>query len=132
MPNLLHVFLRQGFVQSIPYLGEDFVLLGADYTGFFSQADDRLLMEVVGYLDESDTLCVVSLDQFEALGTPAPQVKDQIIRTDGIYSVRGVKTDQSSYTLVLKRISETVPAPNTSGYAGSGLGAAPLGSTPLG
>lgn len=132
MPNLLHTFLRQGFVQAIPYLGEEFTLLGAGYTGFFSPADDRLLMEIVGYLDEADLICVVSLDQFEALATPAPQVKDQILREDGIYSVRGVKTDQSSYTLVLKRISETLPVPVTSDFGGNTFGGSALGTTTFG
>lgn len=131
MPNLLHQFLAAGFVQATPYIGEDFVLNGDDYVGFFSAADDRLLMEVVGYLDTCDMICVTSVAQFVALGTPPPQEKDQITRPDGIYSVRGVKSDQSSYTLTLKRISETVSVPS-GGYSGGSFGASALGSVALG
>lgn len=105
MPNQLHAMLSAGFIQASPVIGEAFVYLANNYTGFFSPADERLLVEIVGYIDESDTICVVSVDQFVALGASVPTVKTAIARNGDTYSIRGIKTDQSAYLLALKKIS---------------------------
>ena len=129
MSNLLHTFLASGFVQSEPYLGEPFVYQGDTYTGFFSQANDQLIMQVMGYLDEADTICVVSVAQFASLVALAPQENTQINRDGGVYSIRGVKTDFSSYTLLLRRISRATPVPVTGGAPSQAYGGSAYGST---
>jgi hypothetical protein len=68
-------------------------------------------MQTVGYLDESDTIAVISFEQFQTFGAPAPQENTLINRPDGVYSIRGVKTDQSAYVLTLKRLSKATPGP---------------------
>lgn len=102
--NLLHTTLSGAYIQAEPVIGEPFVYLGNTFTGFFTPVDEKLLFEIVGYLDECDTVCVVSTAQFTS--PPAPPVtKTQLVRAGLTYSIRNIKTDQSSYVLGLKKTS---------------------------
>ena len=96
--------LAGGFIQAEPVLGEPFVYLGNPFTGFFTPADEKLLLEIVGYLDDCDTICVVSTAQFASPPAP-PTVKTQLVRNGLTYTIRGVKSDLSAYILALKKIS---------------------------
>lgn len=104
MPNLLHAFLHAGNIQARPILGELF-----DYgtqtglIGTFTQDEERLAMEFVGYLSEVDTLAIVDLDQFDAGNLPA--VKTLLVRNGATLSVRVLKSDESAYVLGLKKVS---------------------------
>jgi hypothetical protein len=102
--NALHTMLAAGFIQAEPVLGETFTYLTNTFIGFFTPADEKLLMEIMGYLDESDTICVVSTAQFTSPPAP-PEVKTTLVRNGDTYSIRGIKSDLSAYILALKKIS---------------------------
>lgn len=103
MANQLHTFLSAGFNQSAPVIGEAFTYNAVSYLGVFTQVDEKLLMEIVGYIDEADAICVTDVNQY-APGA-APQVTGMLTRYGGTYVIRGVKQDASAYVLILKKIS---------------------------
>jgi hypothetical protein len=102
--NSLQTMLAAGFVQAEPVLGETFTYLGNSFTGFFSPVDEKLLLEIVGYLDDCDTICVVNTAQFTSPPAP-PVVKTQMVYNGNTYTIRGVKVDMAAYILTLKKIS---------------------------
>ncbi len=105
--NALHTMLAAGFVQATPVLGESVTIGNITAIGFFSQADEKLIMEIVGYLDECDTICVLNVADWTA---DIPQVKETFVHNETLYSIRGKKTDLSAYVLALKMIG---PAPGS-------------------
>jgi hypothetical protein len=102
--NALHTALAAGFIQAEPVIGETFTYLTNTFTGFFTPVDEKLLFEIVGYLDDCDTICVVSTAQFTSPPNP-PTTKTQLVRAGLTYTIRSIKTDQSAYVLGLKKIS---------------------------
>ena len=100
--NDLHAMLLAASHDAQAVIGEAFTFQNRPFTGTFSQADEKLLMELAGYLDEADMICVAPIDQF---GILLPDTGDQLIRGFDTYSVRGRKIDQSALVLVLKKIS---------------------------
>lgn len=102
MPNLLHIFLAAGFVQATPYLGEDVTIGTVTATAFVTPADEKLNMEITGYLDEIDYLLTLNVADWVA---DIPAVKDTFQLHGATVSIRSVKTDESSYLLGVKKIS---------------------------
>lgn len=98
--------LAAGFVQAEAVLGEPFQLgnpaAGTTYTGFFSAADEKINLELAGYVDQIDTICVAGLAQFTS---PVPQVKTQLVRNGFIYTIRTLRVDFSAYVLGLQMIT---------------------------
>jgi hypothetical protein len=101
--NDLHEMLLAGSHDAQAVIGQDFSFQNRTFTGVFSQADEKLLMELAGYLDEADMICVAPIDQFE--GALPPEGGQLVFGVD-TYSIRGRKVDQSSVVLVLKKISK--------------------------
>ena len=115
MTNLLHQFLHAGNIQARPVLGEPFNYNGqVGLTGFFTPTDEKLAFELTGYMDEIDLVAVVDLDQFDSFNNPA--VKTQVHYAGNLYTIRSLRTDQSSYTLGLKLIG-AAPTPPLSGFS---------------
>lgn len=102
VPNLLHLFLAAGFVQATPYLGEDVTIGSVTATGFVTPADERLVMEITGYLDEVDFIVTLNVVDW---GSDIPEVNDKFTLYGGTVVIRGIKTDQSAYLLTVKKIS---------------------------
>lgn len=101
--NDLHAMLLSGSYDAQAVIGQPFDFQNRTFTGTFSQADEKLLMELAGYLDEADLICVAPIDQF---GTTLPKKDDQLVFGLDTYSIRGRKVDLSSVVLVLKKISK--------------------------
>lgn len=102
MPNLLHTFLRAGFVQSEAYLGETVTIGSVTATAFVSPADEKLTMDLTGYLDELDFILVLNVADWTA---DIPEVKDTFTIYGATVSIRTIKTDQSALVLGVKKIS---------------------------
>lgn len=103
MANQLHTMLSAGFAQAAQVMGETFTYNAVSYLGIFTQVDEKLLMEIVGYLDEADAICVTDVNQYASGAAPA--VTGTITRFGETYMIRGVKQDASAFVLVLKKIS---------------------------
>src|SRR3954464_14411374 len=61
MPNILHTFLAAGFVQATPHLGESVKVGRVTATAFVTPADEKIAMEMTGYMDELAFIIVVNL-----------------------------------------------------------------------
>ena len=101
MPNFLHTFLLDGFTQAQDYLGESFTLAGVTTTGFFSQASQELSMELTGFMDECDLMCVAKVTAFAT----KPPENSTLTYGGATYKLRGIKTDQSAYVFGFKKNS---------------------------
>ncbi len=73
-------------------------------TGFFTPADERAQMELVGYLGEIDTVAVVDLDQFDSGNEPA--LLALMLRNGATFEIKSIKTDLSAYVIGLKKVSK--------------------------
>lgn len=103
--NLLHAFLHAGNEQARPVLGSGFKFGSqADLVGTFAQADEKLQMELVGYLDEIDLILVADTAIFDSGNEP--QVKDLMTYAGAIYQIKSRKSDQSAYVLGLQKLSK--------------------------
>ena len=78
-------------------------MAGKTVTAFVTQSDDKIAMELVGYLDTCDLIAVVSTVQFAPRAEPQELMK--VIRFGVTYEIRAIKRDQSAYVLGLKKIS---------------------------
>ncbi len=102
MPNILHTFLAAGFQQAKPILGESVTIGSVTGIAFVTPADEKLTMDLTGYLDELDFILVLSISEWVA---DMPEVKDTFTIYGATVSIRTVKTDQSSLVLGVKKIS---------------------------
>lgn len=102
--NALHAFLIAGNVQAQPVVGTVMTINGATYPCIVSQVDERITMEMEGYLSDADWIAVVSRGDMGSLPVENTQVTipDNSGGTD-TYLTRGVKSDLSSYTFALKK-----------------------------
>jgi hypothetical protein len=103
--NDLHAMLLAGSYDAQPVIGGPFQFQNKTFTGTFSEADEKLLMELAGYLDEADMICVAPIDQFALKGVPLPNTGDQLVFGIDTYAIKGRKVDLSAVVLVLKKIS---------------------------
>lgn len=107
--GLLHDALANGFNQVTgrtgqgpAILGDIVTIKGIECTVIFSPADEKSTMEVVGYMVDCDLLGVVGTDQIEL--TEADE-NLQLLFNAKTFVLKGIKSDPSSYTLILKQIS---------------------------
>lgn len=86
----------------MPYLGESITIGSVTATAFVTATDEKLAFELTGYVDECDWFAVLNVADWTA---DVPQVKDQFTLRGSTVTIRGVKTDESSYSLALKKTS---------------------------
>ena len=100
--NALHTMLQSCFYQSQPVLGSSLTIAGNTVDAIVSSVDERIQIEMEGYLSDADFIAVVSTADF----TSPPIENTQVASLTGDnYLVRGVKTDPSAFILALKKIS---------------------------
>lgn len=100
--NALHTALQAAFYQANPIIGTT-ATIGAvgPVDIIISPIDEKIAMEMEGYLSDAEWIGVVSTSDF----TSPPVENTQVTGPDGAnYLIRGIKTDPSSYTLALKKI----------------------------
>lgn len=100
--NLLHTFLAAGFVQATDYLGEDVTIGSVTATAFVTPSDEKLAMELTGYMDELDYILTLNVADWVS---DIPQVKDTFTLHGDTVSIRSMRTDQSAYLVGVKKIS---------------------------
>jgi hypothetical protein len=94
--------LQSAFHDAEPFLAEPFTFQGKNYSGVFSAVDEKSVMELGGFADEADMICVSSRDQW----TQLPKTEEQITRGRfGTFAIRGLKIDWSSVMMALKKVS---------------------------
>lgn len=99
--NRLHEFLNRGFQQAIPIIGEEFDYgSDTDLDGFFTQADEATVMQLVGEQITCDTICTAAIAQFTT-----PPVEESELERDGrTYVIKRIRSDLSAYQLFLSQI----------------------------
>lgn len=102
MPNELHQFLHQGFVDSEPVLGETITVGSVTCTAFVTPADERLSMELTGFIDMIDLAATVKVSDFAS----KPAINLDFTYNGATYRLRSIKEDQSAYVLGFKKISQ--------------------------
>lgn len=100
--SYLHEFLDQGFQDSIDVFENHQITLGSvTTTGFFSPVDERLSLELTGFLDLIDLTVTVQRSAFPTL----PTINGQITYAGATYRLRWMKPDESAIILGFKKIS---------------------------
>ena len=101
--NALHTALQAAFYQANPVIGSTATIGNvANVAIIVSAVDERIVMEMEGYLSDADYVGVVSTSDFSNV----PVENTQVTGPDGsTYTIRAVKSDPSAYLLALKKIS---------------------------
>ena len=99
--NPLHAFLASGFQQALPVMGSTATIGGVLVDIIISAIDEKISMEMEGYLSDADFIGVCSSAAF----TSPPLENAPVTQNGDNYLVRAVKSDPSSYVLMMKKVS---------------------------
>lgn len=100
--SYLHEFLATGFDDSIDVFENHPITLGSvTTTGFFAPVDERLSMELTGFLDYIDLSVTVKRSAFPSL----PAMNAEIPFNGATYRLRFMKPDESAIVLGFKKVS---------------------------
>lgn len=89
-------------MQATPYLGEDVTIGSVTATAFVTPSDEKLAMELTGYMDELDYILTLNVADWVS---DIPEVKDTFMLHGDTVSIRGMRTDESAYLVGVKKIS---------------------------
>lgn len=118
--NLLGQFLRNGFNQSLPFMGEPIRINGVDHQGFISSIDSSLEMTLSGDKIPATFTAVIDKAQFQV----RPREADQVLFRGAKFEISAVSEDVSAFSITFQLVSRIV---SPGGVSGGGLGGTVLG-----